>query len=297
MHPDRLQIRARRDRAILAWSLAISLAATALPAFSQRKTDAENPEGKWEVLEGCRLMTNTIVDGDSFQVIHKGRQYAFRLYFVDAPESDPALRDRVEDQAAYFGISRDDVPKAGQLAARFTRGKLEGREFTVMTRWQNALGRSSLARFYCRVLVNGKDLGDELVSAGLARIYGLRANPPDGTRSTTIINQLKHLELTAREQRRGVWDQTQFVPASTEPARTATRGKPAAKIAPDSPLDLNTATYEDLQRLPGIGSVLAKRIIAHRPYKRVEDLTKVPGIGKKTLERLEPLLRVVASAP
>jgi competence protein ComEA len=67
--------------------------------------------------------------------------------------------------------------------------------------------------------------------------------------------------------------------------------------AADSPLDLNAATYEELQRLPGIGPVLAERIIAHRPYKKVADLDRVPGIGQKTLERLSPLVRVTTAEP
>lgn len=56
------------------------------------------------------------------------------------------------------------------------------------------------------------------------------------------------------------------------------------------PLDLNRATAKELQELPGIGPVLAMRIVswreAHGPFRRVEDLLAVPGIGPKTLERL-----------
>ena len=57
---------------------------------AQQVKDAANPDGKWEVLEGCRLATNSVMDGDSFKVTHKGRGYIFRLYFVDAPEIDPS---------------------------------------------------------------------------------------------------------------------------------------------------------------------------------------------------------------
>jgi hypothetical protein len=51
------------------------------PAAGQLKRDAANPEGKWEVLEGCRLITNGVADGDSFHMLHQGREYVIRLIY------------------------------------------------------------------------------------------------------------------------------------------------------------------------------------------------------------------------
>ena len=53
-------------------------------------------------------------------------------------------------------------------------------------------------------------------------------------------------------------------------------------------VSLNRASLAELEALPGVGPALARRIVAHRPYLRVEDLLRVPGIGPKTLERLRP---------
>jgi comEA protein len=68
--------------------------------------------------------------------------------------------------------------------------------------------------------------------------------------------------------------------------------KPAASIL--QPLDLNAAAEAELVRLPGIGPVMAKRIVEYRqkhgPFKRLEDLRKVKGIGAKTYAKLAPLL-------
>src|SRR4051812_22396723 len=53
---------------------------------------------------------------------------------------------------------------------------------------------------------------------------------------------------------------------------------------PDRLIDLNTATAADLDRLPGIGPVLAARIVAERdkkPFAKVDDLRRVSGIGPK----------------
>ncbi|HEY2952563.1 MAG TPA: helix-hairpin-helix domain-containing protein [Verrucomicrobiae bacterium] len=264
------------------WLLAGFLTLAPLLAPAQLRKDAEHPLGNWEVLDGCRLLTNAPMDGDSFHVLHRGRDYLVRLYFVDAPETDASLRERIEDQAEYFGIAVADVPRGGILATKLTREKLTGREFTVVTRWQNAMGRSRQARFYGIVLVHGKSLADELVSNGLARIYGLRANWPETTRSATIINKLKNLEMTAREQGRGLWDLKAFA-HSTPGASKASElkgGKSGLKT-----VDINEASFEELQKLPGIGPVTAQGIMAHRPYKQVDDLLKVPGLGLRSIEK------------
>nr|WP_277621330.1 ComEA family DNA-binding protein [Thermus arciformis] len=57
------------------------------------------------------------------------------------------------------------------------------------------------------------------------------------------------------------------------------------------PISLNAATLEELEALPGVGPVLARRILEARPYRQVEDLLRVKGIGPATLERLRPYVR------
>jgi len=278
-------------------ALTILCASSRSPA--QQVHDDKNPTAQWEILENCQLITNVPVDGDSFHLVHDGREYIFRLYFVDAPEKDPTLRDRIVDQAEYFGIAKDTVPRAGALAARFTRDKLTGHKLTVITRWQNAMGRSSLARFYCILRIGEENLAESLVASGFARIHGLRANYPDGPRSTTFIAKLKNLELTAREKKLGVWDETQF-PRVAVADTTGSTNAPIIPTATDTSttnttaktVDLNSATTEELMSLPAIGPKMAERIEAGRPFTSVEDLQRVPGIGPKTLEKLRPLVHV-----
>ncbi|MEW6245983.1 MAG: helix-hairpin-helix domain-containing protein [Nitrospirota bacterium] len=76
--------------------------------------------------------------------------------------------------------------------------------------------------------------------------------------------------------------------------------RPSLPVAkPNSRLDLNRATAEELQRLPGIGEVLAKRVVEARTsrgsFSTIEELLEVKGIGEKKLERLRPLIMVNAA--
>ncbi len=66
--------------------------------------------------------------------------------------------------------------------------------------------------------------------------------------------------------------------------------------APAGPVNLNTATVDDLDTLPGVGPVMAGRIIDWRTqngrFASVDQLREVSGIGDRTFERLAPLVTV-----
>ena len=65
---------------------------------------------------------------------------------------------------------------------------------------------------------------------------------------------------------------------------------------PTDLVDLNNASVDELQGIPGIGKVMAQRIVAwrdeHGPFRRVEDLMKVKGVGEKTFDKLRPYVKV-----
>jgi competence protein ComEA len=75
----------------------------------------------------------------------------------------------------------------------------------------------------------------------------------------------------------------------------ATPSKSADDSVP-TPIDLNRATVEELETVPGIGAVMAQRIVdfreQHGRFGRVDDLLKVRGIGEKSLEKLRPYFEV-----
>lgn len=57
-------------------------------------------------------------------------------------------------------------------------------------------------------------------------------------------------------------------------------------------VNINTATQQELETVPGIGPSRAAQIIAHRPYDSIEELVQIAGIGEKTLESLRPFVVV-----
>ena len=71
-------------------------------------------------------------------------------------------------------------------------------------------------------------------------------------------------------------------------------GAPAAGSSPSAPLDLNTATAEQLDSLPGIGPVTAQKILdfrqQHGAFHSVAELEGVPGIGPGRLAQLKGLV-------
>ncbi|BBY61484.1 ComEA family DNA-binding protein [Mycolicibacterium sarraceniae] len=79
-------------------------------------------------------------------------------------------------------------------------------------------------------------------------------------------------------------------PASSTPEVAAGKGQPA------QPVDLNTATVEQLDALPGVGPVTAAAIVAWRDtngkFSSVDQLGDVDGIGPARLDKLRPLVRV-----
>jgi comEA protein len=70
----------------------------------------------------------------------------------------------------------------------------------------------------------------------------------------------------------------------------------ARKTPPAKPIDLNAATVEQLEQLPGVGPSTAKAIVRFREksgwFQRVEDLLAVHGISQNKLEMLKPYVRV-----
>jgi len=158
----------------------------------------------WTTLDACRYLADKSNDGDSFLVQCGRERFFVRLYFVDAPESDVSFPDRVRQQYEYFGVTADELARAGASAREYVRAVLQ-RPFVVHTKKTFAQGRSKASRYYALVQVDGRYLHQVLVSEGLARNKGSRLGLPSGETARAHAQRLQSIEDYARLQRRGVW--------------------------------------------------------------------------------------------
>lgn len=170
-------------------------------------TAGEHSTGNWRKLDRPRLIENGGNDGDSFFIAHDGGEERYRLYFVDTPETTRRYPDRLGHQARYFGrISFDNLIAGGKEAKEFTLEQLRRHPIEVWTKGERVMDSDRLHALVRFPSQPGQPwLHEELVKAGLARIYTLPANLPDGTPKEKHLLQLKDLETGARREKRGLW--------------------------------------------------------------------------------------------
>ncbi len=95
-----------------------------------------------------------------------------------------------------------------------------------------------------------------------------------------------------------LWDR--FSPEGTEDFQVVRVAEPPEALSeegdpekPSEKVHLNTASAEDLERLPRIGPKMAQKILRwrtdHGPFRTVEDLAEIPGIGKKTIDEIRDM--------
>lgn len=264
-----------------------------LLSLAQHLRAIEQVEGVWEVLEGCRLVSAPFNDGDSFLVACGDEKFTFRLYYVDALETNETYIDRIREQARYFDIPEEAVTDAGKLAKDFTRKFLRG-EFTVITKWEDARGGSTNKRYFALIRKDGQYLSTELMLAGLARLYGMPTEDrwPGGVTPRTFLGRLKNNEREAQRDEHGIWalaagslqmSGLEALSAATEATDAPELAGGPSAVPLKERINVNTASSTELQELPGIGPALAARIISARPIPSIESLVEIPGISGNTL--------------
>ncbi len=165
----------------------------------------------YDRLDGCWVVDHRNNDGDSFWVRHGEREFELRLYYVDTAEkylSDryENQRQRVAEQARDFGgLSIDQTVELGKAAKLYTARLLEGKTFTVYTKWERVYDGE---RFYGWVELpdtDGEYLSERLIERGLGRIHTKGEPSPDGASYRQYKAHLEKLERAARDADRGAW--------------------------------------------------------------------------------------------
>ncbi|MGJ8644016.1 MAG: thermonuclease family protein [Luteolibacter sp.] len=157
------------------------------------ETDSTSPQriGRYDVYQGCTLVSDRGNDGDSFRVkLPEGRTEIIRLYFVDTPESafksyggGRNNHDRIADQAYDMGgITSEQAVEIGKKAKSFVLEHLSKSPFSIYTEWDSPFNDQRYHAFI-ETSYNGKKrfLHEILVEKGYARIHTKGASMPDGT--------------------------------------------------------------------------------------------------------------------
>ena len=170
----------------------------------------------WRKYTDCKLLPNKANDGDSFHVnigslkTAKARHKLIRLYFVDTPESDSSLPERLETQRQYWNLpDTQTVIKYGKEATKFTEQFLKD-GFIIHSRLADALGRSAIDRDYGMIINSqGKCLVTELTRAGLARLHGSATDLSELSEykctADVFWRRLRQAEAEAKREKRGAW--------------------------------------------------------------------------------------------
>ncbi len=145
----------------------------------------------------------------------------------------------------------------------------------------------------------GESLADRIEEhrrqrGGFRTVDELRNVPGIGPKKMARIRPWVYVEDDDSEEEEGTVKTVSLTGRKTTPPAAENRSRKGEELK--EPVDVNEASVDKLQQIPGIGRVMAARIIAARtqkPFETVDDLRRVPGIGVKTLEKIRPYVVVV----
>jgi DNA uptake protein ComE-like DNA-binding protein len=247
---------------------------------------------------------------------------------VDAPETDEMTPRRLVEQAKYFAITVPQAIEVGLAAKEFTREKLSEpftvftrmsdamgqsrleRFYAFVQTKEGDLGeqlvRNGLARNYGYKAVppglknsrseieklqqfedeaRQEKIGGWGLSAGRLNVHAERPAP-----FSVFV-----AEKNARPRTLPLANTFHRIPPPLPPRPSVTAVGPvepqkshAKEKIEQGHIDINIATEKELKMIPGIGSVMAARIIAARPFRSADDLKKVNGIGDKKYAKIRP---------
>ncbi len=229
----------------------------------------------WVILENCHFIVNPANDGDSFHASVGSKEYIFRLYLVDAAETDELNPARafvqtkdgdLGEQLVRNGLARNYGFKAAPPGLKSSRQEVEKLQQLEDEARQEKIGGWG-------------------VNAGRLNVRAQKPAPFsvfvfEKSRQPPAASPMNSAAPTS-----GTPPLRPSIPTNSpiEPKQPHAKEKIAL-----ARIDINTATEKELKMIPGIGPVMAARIIAARPFRSADDLKRVSGIGDKKYAKIRP---------
>lgn len=209
-----------------------------------------------------------VVDGDTIDIVDEsGIERRVRLIGVDTPETvHPELGEQ----------------PFGKEASNYTKERLTGQTVEVELDIQEV---DQYGRTLAYIWIGNEHFNATLLKEGYAVLSTWAPN-------VKYVDEFVIYQREAREAKKGLWGvdsiASQYIVGNYE--IDPDTGLPLSKV------NVNTATFEELQLIPHVGEVIAQRIIEYREkgntFTKEEDLKKINGIGSTTFERMSPYVTV-----
>ena len=207
----------------------------------------------------CCLFSFTLLISVAF-ILGTGVTQAFAAKKVDAQKSIAGLVD-------INNASQKDLEALPSVGASTAKKIIAGRPYKSVDELSKAgLSAKAVDKIKPLVTVSGTTAAPLAAAA---------------TKATAAKKSVAAMAATASSE----------ATKSAKNVQTAAKST-AAKLAPGTKININTADQSMIEKLPEIGPVKAKAIIAGRPYNSIEDITKVKGIKGKTFDAVKDYIVV-----
>lgn len=208
---------------------------------------------------------------------------------ISAPSKEPAIKVHVVGRIKRPGVYALPSGARVQDALHRAGGPLPGAD-------TDALNLADWAKDGSRIEVAAQATPVPLFTPTPLVIVREVRVPVPVTQKAGALNTSLSAQGQSRDSRLSIANSDVPAPAKSAAPRVKKSDPGYLASLQREPINLNEASVEELQTLPGVGPKMAERIIAHReengPFSSVDELDEVKGIGQKKLEALRAVVTV-----